>query len=192
MATNFKIKMLYATNKLHLSLYISTASGNPCGFSLSVLHYFLFAPSNCDKMHRPHKVKKSFKALLTDKQTNQKSPVVVIYLLKKYINLFILFFLYLYPIFRGTPVYFLWVPLYTKNTWVTSYPPLIHRLIHRFFGSYPQIIFICKLHLLLHTFTKTALFLGGFCTYISDSRASSAGVRQNFLSVVISFILSGF
>ena len=39
----FKIVVLYATNKLHLSTYHRTPSGNPCGFSLSVLHYFLFA-----------------------------------------------------------------------------------------------------------------------------------------------------
>ena len=35
--------MLYAANKRHLSLYLCTASGNPFGFRLSVLHYFLFA-----------------------------------------------------------------------------------------------------------------------------------------------------
>ena len=48
-------------NKLRLSAYLCTPSGNPklaLWLSLSILHYFSKAPKRCGKMHRPHKAKK--------------------------------------------------------------------------------------------------------------------------------------
>ena len=53
--------MLYTTNKLRLSRYLYTASGNPsfAWLSLSVLHYFIFSlASEKAKMHAPYKTAK--------------------------------------------------------------------------------------------------------------------------------------
>ena len=53
--------LLYAMNKLRLSAYLCTPSGNPklaLWLSLSILHYFSKALKRCGKMHRPHKAKK--------------------------------------------------------------------------------------------------------------------------------------
>ncbi len=44
--------LLFAMHKLHLSAYLYTPSGNPCGFSLYVLHHFLFAFLRLDKIKK--------------------------------------------------------------------------------------------------------------------------------------------
>ena len=39
----------FSLSKPHLSLYLCTASGTPCGFGLNILYLFFLSPRRCKK-----------------------------------------------------------------------------------------------------------------------------------------------